>query len=300
MSARTAASLLALAILSLTPSASAQSKLPEGPPVKGFLAACEGNDGWEEPAPPVRIFGNVYHVGTCGIVALLVASDEGHVLLDTGPAGVASQVAANIQALGFQLSDLKWIVTSHEHGDHVGALAELKRLTGAQLAASPLAKRPLETGETDWRDPQAGSIEGFEGATVDRVMRNGEHLVLGPINLTIHTTPGHAPGSTSWSWRSCEGETCRNMVYADSISAVSSDEYRFSQQATYVDAFARSLGKIAGLPCEILITPHPAASALHERLAGTQPLADQEACLNYALKAQSALEARLAQEKPNR
>ena len=288
------------ALVALASSASAQTELPEGPSVETFLAACEGKDGWEDPSPPVRIFGNVYHVGTCGITVLLVASDEGHVLLDTGTAGSAPLVAANIEALGFDPADVEWIVTSHEHHDHVGGLAELKRRTGAQVASSPLAQRPLETGKPDWRDPQAGSIEGFEGAPVERVMRNGEHLVLGPIDMTIHTTPGHAPGSTTWSWRSCEGETCRDVIYADSTSAVSADDYRFSQQATYVDAFARSLGKIAALPCEILITPHPSASALHERLAGTRPLADPQACYNYAVEAQSALEARLAQENPRR
>jgi metallo-beta-lactamase class B len=292
--------LSALALLSLAPSASAQTALPDGPSTESFLAACEGKDGWDDPAPPVRIFGNVYHVGTCGITVLLLASDAGHVLLDTGTAVAAPLVAANIEALGFVLSDVEWIVTSHEHHDHVGGLAELTRQTGAQIASSPLAKRPLETGQPDWRDPQAGSIDPFEGAPVDRVLRNGEHLVLGPLDLTMHTTPGHAPGSTAWSWRSCEGEVCRNVVYADSVSAVSADDYRFSQQATYVDAFARSLGKVAALPCEILITPHPSASALHERLAGTQPLANPEACLNYALQAQSALEARLARENPRR
>jgi len=299
MSAR-AAFLFACAGMALAPSASAQAGLPEGPPVSTFLSACEGKDGWEDPSPPVRIFGNVYHVGTCGITVLLVASDEGHVLLDTGTAGAAPLVAANIEALGLKLSDVEWIVTSHEHHDHVGGVAELKRRTGAQIASSPLAQRPLETGEPDWRDPQAGSITPFEGAPVERVMRNGEHLVLGSIDLTIHTTPGHAPGATTWSWRSCEGETCRKMVYADSVSAVSADDYRFSQQPTYVDAFARSLGKIAALPCEILITPHPAASALHERLAGTRPMADPQACYDYAVQAQSALEARLAQESPRR
>lgn len=293
--------LAGLAALAALPwAASAQSELPAGPSKETFLAACEGKDGWDEPAPPVRIFGNVYHVGTCGITVLLVASGGGHVLLDTGTAAAAPLVAANIEALGFELGDVEWIVTSHEHFDHVGGLAELKRRTGAQLAASPVASRPLETGQPDWRDPQAGVLEPIEGVPVDRVMRNGERLVLGTIELTMHTTPGHAPGSTSWTWRSCEGETCRNMAYADSVSAVSADEYRFSQQAVYVDAFARSLGKIAALPCDILITPHPSASALHERLAGTRPLANPDACLEYALGGQAGLEARLAREDPKK
>jgi len=265
-----------------------------------LAAHCQGKDGWDEPAPPARIHGDTYYVGTCGIAVILIAGPDGHVLIDTGTENAAPLVAANIEALGFDLGDVEWIVTSHEHFDHAGGLAELKRRTGAQVAASPLAKRPLETGVPDWRDPQAESLDPFEGATVERVMRDEEHLVLGPIDLTINTTPGHAPGSTTWSWRSCEGETCRDMVYADSISAVSADEYRFSQQPAYVDAFARSLAKIAALPCEILITPHPAASALHERLAGAQPMSDPQACYNYAVKAQAALEARSAKEKPNR
>ena len=295
MSARLAA--LACALLAACGSASAQDDLPEGPPAAQLVAACEGKDGWSDPSPPVRIFGNVYHVGTCGITVLLIASNEGHVLIDTGPSDAAALVAANIEGLGFELSDVEWIVTSHEHHDHVGAMAQLKRLTGARLAARAGAKGPLEQGVSDWRDPQAANGDRFTGAPVDRVLRDGEHLALGPIDLTLHATPGHSPGSTSWSWRSCQGATCRALVYADSVTAVSADGYLFGRQQVYVDAFARSLGKIAGLPCEILLTPHPGASRMHERIAGRQPLADPDACLDYALAAQAALEARIAREE---
>lgn len=290
------AALTALALLSTAATSQSRAALPKGPPIKQFTTACQGKDGWSDPAPPARVFGNVYHVGTCGITALLVASDEGHVLIDTGPANAAPQIAANITALGFKLGDVKWIVSSHEHHDHVGGVAELKRLTGAQLASSTLARSALESGKTDWRDPQAGSIEGFPGTKVDRVLKDGEHLILGPIDLTIHTTPGHAPGSTTWSWRSCEGRDCRSIVYADSTSAVSGDHYRFSRQPVYVSAFRRSLDKIAALDCDILITPHPGASAFHERLAGTKPLVDPQACRRYAATAGQALEKRLAEE----
>ena len=295
MSARLAA--LACAVLAACVPAAAQDELPQGPPAARFVAACEGKDGWSDPGPPVRIFGNVYHVGTCGITVLLLAGDQGHILIDTGPADAASLVTANIEAHGFRLADVEWIVTSHEHHDHVGAIAELKRLTGARLAARAGAKGPLETGRADWRDPQAAQGDTFPGAPVDRVLRDGEHLVVGNLDLTLHATPGHSPGSTTWSWRSCAGSECRDVVYADSVTAVSAEDYKFSRQAVYVDAFARSLGKIAALPCEILLTPHPGASALHQRLSGTQPLADPDACLNYALAAQAALEARIAREE---
>jgi metallo-beta-lactamase class B len=297
MFARLAA--VALALVAAGPAA-AQRDLPAGPPVRELLAACEGKDGWTDPSPPVRIFGNVYHVGTCGITALLIAGNEGHILVDGGPAEAAPLIAANIEALGFKLQDVDWIVASHEHYDHVGGVAELKRLTGARLAARAAQKGALEAGKLDWRDPQASLNQTFPAVTVDLVLRDGEHLILGNLNLTLHATPGHSPGSTSWSWRSCEGATCRNVVYADSVTAVSGDEYLFSRQRVYVDAFARSLGKIASLPCDLLLTPHPGASRLHERIAGEQPLAHPDACVDYATAAQAALEARLQREQSGR
>ena len=89
------------------------------------------------------------------------------------------------------------------------------------------------------------------------------------------------------------------MVYADSVTAVSSDNYHFAD-GVYVAAFRRSLDKIAALPCEVLITPHPSASALHERLAGRQPLADPQACRRYAANGRTQLDARVARDNPSR
>ena len=160
---------VALTLLAAGPAA-AQRDLPAGTPVREFLTACEGKDGWSDPSPPIRIFANVYHVGTCGITALLIVGSEGHVLVDGGPADAARQIADNIEALGFKLHDVKWIVASHEHHDHVGGVAELKGLTGAGLAARAAQKGPLEAGKLDWRDPQAALNQTFPAVVVDRVM----------------------------------------------------------------------------------------------------------------------------------
>jgi metallo-beta-lactamase class B len=288
--------ILVLALLAACAPAGAQPNLPAGPPVTAILDQCEGKDGWSEPAPPVRIFANVYDVGTCGIVALLVASPEGHVLLDGATAEAAPLVAANIEALGFRLGDVKWIGTSHEHYDHVGGVAELQRLTGAKVVASAAAKAQLETGEVDAADPQAGVLESFATIRVDRIMRDGEKLVVGPLELTLHETPGHAFGSTSWSWRSCEGEVCHRVAFADSVSAVSNESYRFSDHRDYVAMFRRGMDAIEAIGCDLVITPHPGASTLYERLAGDAPLADENACRNYAQFGRNNLETRLARE----
>jgi metallo-beta-lactamase class B len=277
-------------------SASAQAPLPEGASVEEFLDRCAEKDGWTDPAPPHRLFGNVYYVGTCGITVLLVTSDQGHVLIDSGPAEAAPLVIANIRELGFVTEDVRWIVTSHEHHDHVGGVAELQALTGAKVAASAAAKRQLETGVVDAADPQTGVLDPFAGIRVDRVMRDGETLAVGPLRLTLHETPGHAFGSTSWSWRSCEGSECRKVAFADSVSAVSNDDYRFSDHPEYVAMFRRGMDAVGGIGCDLVITPHPAASQLFERLAGEAPLADANACRNYAAFGLRNLEQRLARE----
>jgi metallo-beta-lactamase class B len=245
------------------------------------------------------VFGNVYHVGTCGIVALLITGPRGHILLDAATDKAAPSIAANIERLGFRLKDVKLIGGSHEHLDHVGGIAELQQRTGATVMARRVAFNPFETGTVLQSDPQVG-LPRFPGSQVGRILRNGAVVDLGPLALTAHATPGHAPGGTSWTWRSCEGTRCVNIVYADSVSAVSNDTYRFSDRPRYVAAFRSTLAKIARMPCDLLITPHPASSEFIERLEGKAPLIGSGQCRAYAVRGLQALEDRLAKERAGR
>ena len=81
------------------------------------------------------------------------------------------------------------------------------------------------------------------------------------------------------------------------MSAVSSDSYRFSDHKRYVAAFKDSLNKIGRMQCSLLVTPHPAASNLYDRLAGKAPLIDRSACKDYAQRGRAALDERLAKEQ---
>lgn len=262
----------------------------------GLAQACQGRDGWSDPAPPARVFGNVYYVGTCGITALLVASHEGHVLIDGATPEAAGGIADNIRRLGFDPRDVRILLNSHEHIDHAGGLAALKQATGAVMMARAEGRRGLESGTTDAADPQAGSIPDFPGVDVERIVADGEMVRLGPLALTAHATHGHTAGSTSWSWRSCKGGECRRIVYADSLTAVGPEAYSFSNQPLLVARFRTAFARVAALDCDILITPHPSASNLFERLAGQAPLADREACRRYAEAARARLDQRLAGE----
>jgi metallo-beta-lactamase class B len=264
--------------------------------ISEWQGACAGKDGWSDPAPPLHVFGNVYDVGTCGITVLLITSREGHVLLDAATAEAAPVVAANIERLGFKLNDVKLIGISHEHLDHVGGVAELQRRTGATVMTMPGAYAQLQTGEVGDEDPQRGLLKPFPAADVGIVLQSGWGIVQAPFRLTAWATPGHAPGSTSWTWRSCEGKRCVNIVYADSVTAVSAPGYRFSDHPKYVAAFRKSLARIGKLPCDLLITPHPGASNFIERLEGKTPLIAPGQCAAYAAEGRRKLDERLAQE----
>ena len=89
-------------------------------PVPSLVDACQGRDGWSDAAPPARIFGDVYYVGTCGITALLIVGDRGHILIDGATAEAAPGIAANIRRLGFRPQDVRYLLNSHEHVDHAG------------------------------------------------------------------------------------------------------------------------------------------------------------------------------------
>jgi len=261
-------------------------------------AQCAGKEGWSDPAPPVRIFGNVFDVGTCGITVLLVVGDRGAVLIDGATAEAAPMIASNIERLGLRLSDIKLLLSSHEHADHAGGLRDLKRRTGARMLALAAARPSLESGVMAANDPQRdGEQPAFWGVRVDRLVRDGEVVRLGSLRLTAHATAGHAPGGTSWSWQSCEDRACHDLVFADSLSAVSVDGYRFSDHAERVAALKGSFATVAGLRCDLVITPHPSASDLYARLAGRAALVNPRACADLAANSAARLDERLQKER---
>jgi metallo-beta-lactamase class B len=154
----------------------------------------------------------------------------------------------------------------------------------------------LNTGAAGPDDPQAGMHKPFPAANVGRVVGDGSEIRFGNLLLTAIATPGHTPGALSWRWESCDGGVCRTMVYADSLSPISRDDYKFSDHPDYLAAYRASIAKIADSRCEILLTPHPQASAMKERMTGKLPLFDLDGCKNYAAKVSKMLDDRLAKE----
>ena len=301
---------LALLLLTLAAAGAHASQRPAAPaPSSAALQAdppiaCQACDEWNAPREPFKLFGNAYFVGVAGLSSVLVTSDAGHVLIDGGLPQSAPLIDANIRALGFRTEDVRLIVISHPHYDHVGGVAALQRASGATVAATAAAAEVLKAGAPLSDDPQYGlgrDANAFPAVRDVRVIGDGEVLRVGPLALTAHTTPGHTPGGTTWTWRSCEGDLCANLVYADSLTAVSAPGFRFSD-GHLADTFRATIAKVAALPCDIIVAAHPGFTDLDGKLArrraGTtpDPFIEGEGCRAYAAAAATRLESRLRDE----
>jgi metallo-beta-lactamase class B len=264
---------------------------------------------WNQPQKPARIFGDTYYVGVAGLSSVLIVTHEGLILLDGDLPESVPLIEGNIRTLGFRVEDIKLILNSHAHFDHAGGIAALQRDSAAVVVASPSGANALRQGHAVADDPQAGfsASATFPSVANVREVHDGEILRLGKAAITAHFTPGHTPGSTTWTWTSCEGKRCLNIVYADSLNPVSAPGFHFLADPSHEDlaaSFRKSIRTVANLPCDVLISVHPELAGVPEKirqqLAGTTPNAfvDKQACRKYASAMEAKLDARINEEKP--
>ena len=268
-------------------------------------ASCANCVEWNKAEPPFRIFGNTYYVGTHGLSSVLITSPAGHVLIDGDLPQSAALIADSIRSLGFRLEDVKLIVNSHVHFDHAGGIAELQRRSGARVVASQWSADVLRKGGVGKGDPQYGTLPPIAAVKNVSVFLDGESLQVGEITITPHLTPGHTPGGTSWTWKSCKDAACYDMVYADSLNPISAPGFRFTKSRQYpqaIEDFEKSFAFFEATPCDVLITAHPEVSGLWDRLSQTEkgvkpdPLVDSGACRKLAEDGREKLRQRLASE----
>lgn len=266
--------------------------------------APEYADRWLKPIAPVRLHGASYFVGFSGLGIVLVDTGDGLILFDGGVPQAVPQIEANIRALGFDIADVKLIFSTEVHWDHAGGFAALARDSGATVVASAWSAPRLRRGMTGPDDPQFAIRIALPPVERVRAVADGEEIRIGNTVVTAVATPGHTPGSMSWRWQSCEAGACRTMVFASSLNAVSSDDYRFTDPANagVVASFRASIARLRAMPCDILLITHPDQFGLDSRLAALaghaapDTLVDPAACRSYADAAERKLEARLARE----
>jgi metallo-beta-lactamase class B len=158
----------------------------------------------------------------------------------------------------------------------------------------------MERGTVGSDDPQYGLALAMPRVSSVEVIRDRQTVTVGSTTVTAWFTGGHTPGGTTWSWQSCEAARCLTFVYADSQTPVSRDDFRFSDSEAYPTAvadFERGFAVLESVPCDVLITPHPGASSLWDRISsGIDGLIDASACKRYAALAREQLQRRLTGE----
>jgi len=256
-----------------------------------------------QPFKPFRVIDNIYYVGTNDLACYLIKTPAGHILLDTGFEESGPIVRANIQALGFKLRDIKIILSSHAHYDHVGGHADMKRETGARVYASAGDAAVMESGGTK----AFHVLKGYKPISVDRIIKDGEPVRLGDVKLTAHLTPGHTEGNTTWTTVVEENGKKYDVVFVGSMS-INPGVHVLNYPAwpDIAKVYARSFEVLKRLHCDVFLGPHASfydMRAKSERLsagATTNPFIDPEGYRNYISRFEKRYQEQLQRDRqPN-
>ncbi len=248
-------------------------------------------DSWRQPVAPVRVADHTWQIGTAGITALLITTDDGALLIDGGVPQAATMLLVHMRALGVAPGDLKFILSSHAHGDHAGPIAAIQRATGARVLNNAESAVLMARGGSN--DIHFGDDIVYPPVQTDRILHDGEVVALGNVRLTANFIPGHTPGSIAWTWNDVRDGRTLHIAYVDSLTAPG---YQLVDNPRYphiVDDFAHSFATVRALPCDLLLTPHADASGwdfANETLPHPKPMT----CRAYADGAESTLSAQRA------
>jgi metallo-beta-lactamase class B len=183
-----------------------------------LFAFAQQNESWKRPFPAHRIAGNVYYVGTEDLACFLITTEQGHILINTGLEDSAPQMRKSVENLGFRFEDIRILLTMQAHFDHVGAMAEIQKLTGAQVFASEGDAPALEDGGKS--DPHFGNGARFRPMKVHRRLKQADVVRLGSTELNVISTPGHSKGSVSYTMKVSDGGKIRSLAIVNMLTVV--------------------------------------------------------------------------------
>lgn len=250
-----AALILACCLGGLVSLASAAAPAVAPVPTRAWIA--ELFDSLKAPIPPRHLVGPIYYVGVSGVSSFLITTPAGHILLDTGFADTVPAVRRGVEQLGFKLADIKIMISSHAHVDHVGGHAAMQQLTGAQVVASADDARLLESGGADDFLSWPKDTLAFAPVHVDRIVADGDTVTLGGVTLTAHITPGHTRGATTWTMDVADGGRTYHVVFFSSttINPGTSLVLHPAYPGIVAD-YEKTFATLQALPCDIFFAPH--------------------------------------------
>ena len=230
------------------------------------------NPNYVKPFPPLRIVGNLYYVGTYDLAVYLITTPAGNILINTGVNDSTAAIRSNIEALGFKFSDIKLLLATHGHWDHVGAMAEIKRLTGARMLMHEGDADLLESGGgQDYRFPQGrGTI--YEPVKVDQRLKEGDKVRLGDTELTVIHHPGHTKGATSFSYTARDAGRSYNVLIVNMGSINPGVQVSFMPAFPEITkAYLTTLQRQRELKPEVWVASHAGQFNLHQKYKPGDP-----------------------------
>lgn len=221
--------------------------------------------GWLEPVEPFRIAGNLYYVGTVELGIYAIRTPQGAILIDTGLYQGVPGLLENLRKLGIAPADVKVLLASHAHADHVGGTATMKRLTGATLAVSVEDAKLLARGGRE--DFAFGDRFPFPAVKADRLLRDGDKVELGGTTLVARITPGHTQGCTTWTMAVEEGGRRYDVLFGCSYSTPGYKLVGNPRYPRIVEDFRATFAALKSLKCDIQLASHAGFMDLAERRA---------------------------------
>lgn len=258
----------------------------------GHTVSSQGVD-WNTPFPPHKVIGNVYYVGSEQLASFLVTTPEGHVLINSSFETTVPVIRAAVEKLGFRFGDIRIVLGSHAHGDHMEGDALIKQLTGAQVMA-------MEQDVPGLRNMRPGG----KAHPIDRVLRDGDTVTLGGSTLVARLTAGHTPGCTTWTLQVQDGGRSYLVAIVGSIGVnpgyvlVGNTEY-----PQIADDYVRSFKTLRALPVDVFLGAHGSFYGLAEKHArllkgGTpNPFIDPDGYRAHLDRQEKNFLARLAEQK---
>jgi metallo-beta-lactamase class B len=223
------------------------------------------NEEWAKPYQPFRIAGNLYYVGTYDLACYLIATPQGNILINTGLAASAKQIKNNIETLGFRFTDTKILLNTQAHYDHLGAMAAIKKKTGAQLMLNEKdAAVAKDGGSSDYALGGKGST--FKPVTPDRLLHDGDTIRLGDMQLVMLNHPGHTKGSCSFLFTVKDDRQSYKVLIANMPTIVT--DKSFAELATYPEAavdYAYTLKVMKNISFDIWVASHASQFELHDK-----------------------------------
>lgn len=271
----------------------AQQALTDAPPMSLF-------ESWNTPIEPFKIFNHVYYVGTENLSSVLFDTGDGLVLIDSGIDQSAAQIKANIEKLGFKITDVKYLLNSHARLDQAGGFAKLKQWSGAQLVASAANAEMLENGGVT--DFALAKQLPFPSVAVDIIIKDGQQLKLGRQIFTAHATPGHLSGATSWTTDIRYYFKNYKVIYADSLFTGGYYLLNNNNYPNLVSDIRHTFKTLDAIHADIFLANKADRFHMKQKLAklnagDKKAFIDQKGLQNYVAKGRVEFEQQLQQQQ---